>query len=129
MGYSYSSKAQITRTACLQLFCPFSYWSFVSPKSTSCKLQLVYQNTPKWSCSGGTQLRTQVDLGSQSRTQFEEEALKSPQLSSAYWQWPSSCSWSLVTATSRFRHCNVAFSPCVSWHRLLVSVFLWMIRA
>ena len=88
------------------LFIPFSYWSFVSPKSTSCKLQLVDQNTPKWTCSGGTQLRTQVDLGSQSRTQFEEEALKSPQLSSAYWQWPSSCSLQrrdFATATLRFR--------------------------
>ena len=68
-----------------------SYWHFVSQSTV-----IALGCTPKWTA-------TCSRLGRQDSGKF---------LSQLRMEWPSSC---LQLST---RNCNVAFSPCVSWHRL-----------
>ena len=68
----------------------------------------------KWTATCSRLLRQDCGrlLLSQLRMKFEEVLF-----------WPSSCSWAHATATPRSSNGNGAFSSCVSWHRLLGSVF------
>ena len=106
-------KAQLTRTACKRLFSIFSD-SSIDLCCRGSQLQVA-----------GSWLHAQVD-GNLQPTRASRERQTSISVENEVWRRSIVVTVQLQLST---RNCSVPFSSCVSWHRLLNSVFLRMIPA